>query len=222
MRHVLSVFAVLAFLTTVAMPAPAAAQAYSGTAGVDSTGASAPLPQITPPSQLPAAAQPAPMGTAPATLPPVFQGAEAADAATVPPALPTMPTAPVAPAATTPTTVPTTTAPAGLDAAKLPPDPCAAYINSYDTYAICQDRIQRLQRMQDARTKRLDAAAAARQREAERRAAQNAPKPETPKLRRPGQVPPPEKPPVQVQVVPAEPDAATGTGTTQPATVPRR
>lgn len=36
-------------------------------------------------------------------------------------------------------------------------DPCAAYMASYDIYAACQDRMIKLQRMQEARTRRTAA-----------------------------------------------------------------
>lgn len=39
-------------------------------------------------------------------------------------------------------------------AAPAKPDPCAAYMASYDSYVVCQDRIVKLQRMQDAKAKR--------------------------------------------------------------------
>ncbi len=199
MRGVLFALAMMILLAAApALAAPSYAQAYSGTAGVDSTGASAPVPQMAP-----SANQPAPV----ATLPPVFQGATPPSAPAAP-ALPPM-AYPGSGAASPPTMLPAPSAvPGALDAAALPPDPCAAYINSYDAYAVCQDRMQRLQRMKDARTKRAEAAEAVRQRAEERRAARNAPPPEpAPKMRRPGQVAPAAAPPLQVQVVPAEPAA---------------
>jgi hypothetical protein len=33
-------------------------------------------------------------------------------------------------------------------------DPCAAYMSSYESYVVCQDRIQKIQRMKDAKTRR--------------------------------------------------------------------
>lgn len=196
MRHVfVAVIAAGLLLVT-----PALAQSFSGTSGVDSTGAvgTAPAPAPMVPQYQPPAAVP----TTPATLPPVFQGANAG-AAPVQPVVPTVPVQPMVPTAPNGVMAP---AAGGLDANALPPDPCAAYLNSYDAYAICQDRTQRLQRMKDARSKRAADNEAARAKAAERRAARSAPAPETPARRgiqRPGQVPAAAPAPLAVQVVPA-------------------
>ena len=153
------------------LAAPAAAQPYSGTTGVNSAGV---------------AAAPA----APSTLPPVFQ--QAAPSA-VPPAVPQAPMPAPAPA------------PAGqVDATALPADPCAAYQASYDIYAVCQDRIKRLDRMQQLKEKRTTDAAARRQASEDRKKTATAPQDKKSRLRRPGQVAPPVKQPQQVQIIPDE------------------
>jgi len=64
------------------------------------------------------------------------------------------PTSPQAPAvaAKTPPAVATATAIATAPAASQPPpDLCAAYKSSYQAYAACQDRVQKIQRMKDAK-----------------------------------------------------------------------
>jgi len=51
-----------------------------------------------------------------------------------------------------PPSLPATTASGeGSDAVE---DPCSAYTDSYDSYTLCQDRIQKIQRMKDAKSKR--------------------------------------------------------------------
>lgn len=89
------------------------------------------------------------------------------------PTPPTAPVAPVAPAPTTPTLPPAfgqnavapVPAPAAVPQAAptTPPvkDPCAAYMNSYDSYNLCQDRIKKIERMKEAMQKRVDARKAA-------------------------------------------------------------
>jgi hypothetical protein len=48
--------------------------------------------------------------------------------------------------------------PVAAAAAPSPPpvDPCAAYMASYNAYTVCQDRMQKLQRMKDAKKHRDD------------------------------------------------------------------
>lgn len=70
----------------------------------------------------------------------------------IPAPVPVVPT-PAVPATPAPQPVAPATAPAtGTDTQKI--DPCAAYMYSYDVYTVCQDRMQKIQRMQDAKQKR--------------------------------------------------------------------
>jgi hypothetical protein len=88
-------------------------------------------PAVQPP-QSPVAAQPPAL---PDSVPPVMHDASA----------PAAPAAPVAPG----------TVPAAAEAPAVQ-DPCAAYMNSYEVYAVCQDRLQKIQRMRDAKKKRTE------------------------------------------------------------------
>lgn len=117
----------------------------SGYSGNDST-ASGATPHYSPyqyreqiptPAQMPAAAAP----VAPAAP------AVAAPAAPVAPA-PIDMTQQILPQAIDP--APVATAPE----APAAPDPCVAYMSSYDVYTVCQDRMQKIQRMRDAQQKR--------------------------------------------------------------------
>lgn len=206
MRRFYPIFVVAAL--TLGFASGAWAQAYTGTTGTDSTGGTTTtIAPVAPPAAAPMAAD----ASAPPTLPPVFQGTTPPASATAP-AAPMVPTAPQAPATGT------AAAPGQLDANALPPDPCAAYLGSYDVYAICQDRIKRLQRMQELKEKRLaDAAARKQAAEDKRKAAAEAREAARNKgFQRPGEVPVTPKP-TQVQIVPADP-AAAGTTPVTPAT----
>lgn len=195
-------FAVLAVVTLLALPQAAQAQAFSGTTGINSAGTTGASP-IT--GAVPAA---------PSTLPPVFQGADTQpQAASAPPAFPSAPTAPItptAPVAQQPAAqpnVPAQAVPGQLDAASLPDDPCAAYLNSYNIYAACQDRVKRLERMEELKAKRTADAEARRKAIEDRKKAEEEARIQRanqPKMRRPGQVAPAPKQPQQVQIVPQE------------------
>lgn len=173
----------LAFAAIVGLSAPAMAQSFSGSTGTPTGSAgngAAPVPQVS--------AQ-----TPPSTVPPVFQGTA-----------PQAPTAPTVP--TTPTVASPATGAAAPKAENLPKDPCAAYMSSYDAYTVCQNRIKLYDRMKQAKEDRAAAAQALREkREADRKAAQ-APAPAKTGFRLPGQVDPPPKAPLQVQVVPQTPE----------------
>ncbi len=199
MRSLFFIAATVAMLSLGAMEHAALAQSYSGTTGVNSEGVTGTMPVAPAPQPQ---RQQQPTQAAPQALPPVFQGANAPNTPQAPvPAMPsTAPTAPSTPA--------TPQAPAGqLDASALPSDPCAAYLSSYEYYAVCQDRVKRLERMQELKDKRIAEAEARKQEAADRKAAAEEARKqraEKPKMRRPGQVEQKPKPPQRVEVVPVE------------------
>ena len=81
----------------------------------------------------------APSYEAPVTVPPAF-----ADMTTIEEGSPPAPAAQPAPVVE-----------------QAPPDPCGAYLADARTYAFCQDRVQKTQRMQDAKKERAAASAPA-------------------------------------------------------------
>lgn len=118
-------------------------QPVSGQIGYDST-------QQPPPSNL--QPMPSPYTGEPSSLPPVFQSGMANDPLnSVPGVIPNQ-------------MMPAPAAPAPQGQAAAPGDACAAYMANYNVYMACQDRIKKVQRMQESKTKRAAEAQAERER----------------------------------------------------------
>lgn len=133
----LHIFLVLLVFTVVAI-SPAVAQPVS-----DQTSGYRATEQFSAPAN-PYGATPPAVQPAPTTTP--SQGAARQPS-------PAVPVVPVAPTVTTPVVanpVATTTTPQQKD-------PCAAYMGSYQTYAFCRDRVEKIKRMQLAKDKRAQA-----------------------------------------------------------------
>lgn len=94
--------------------------------------------------------------------------------------------------------------------AATPPqkDPCAAYMGSYQTYAFCRDRIEKIKRMQLAKDKRNEAAKQTYERRQQRR--NPPPKEATPPAAMPATAPTGEPTPGVATPVAATPPATTG------------
>ncbi len=142
-------FGIFAFFMILAVGILAGATSGAGAQSYSGHSSGAPVQNNFPTPMPPGTPQPPQqqIQQAPATAPPAFQGTDiqAPYAPQAPIVSVPATTAPAAPAAVT------GTAPAVPEAK---PDPCAAYLANYDYYTICQDRMQKIQRMQDARTKR--------------------------------------------------------------------
>lgn len=129
------VFFVMAFSFLLLFSAPSKADSWGGEIGVTAP-VNAPPPPAPPAVEMPAE--------------------ETAEAPVEDP----IETEPVAPEVSEPVAAeppppssPATNTDAATDA-PLPTDACAAYMNSYEAYTICQDRLQKIQRMIDARNER--------------------------------------------------------------------
>jgi hypothetical protein len=126
---------------------PGGTPGASGYSGGDAPAAVSPYaPQPFMPYQAP---QAAPQAAAPQAAPPVAAPMVAQPYA---PQAPTVP--PVMMDMTQQQPVPQPQQATAPQQAPTPPDACAAYMASYDAYTVCQDRMQKIQRMKDAQQKR--------------------------------------------------------------------
>ncbi len=119
---------------------------YSG-----SSGTTAP-PAANAPALTTALGKPITPAEATALQPAVTMPQVATPAMPVSPMTPVAPTAPANIASTLPGAPP---AQPTVDTQKT--DPCAQYMYSYNAYVVCQDRMQKIDRMKAANTKRMDA-----------------------------------------------------------------